>query len=99
MAWADGKSIQYRVILNDGLRSQWVTLDEIPFDKKYPNFDAENVEWRVKPEVTIRKYRVALFSHRDGFLYTKTEDHYENFENSIGFVKYLTNWVDYEVEV
>jgi len=102
MAWAEDKCIQYRVILNDGLRSPWVDLNECSFDKKSPNFDAENVEWRIKPTTKIIKYRLALMRHRSVDYYmavfNNSEKFLSEFNNLPYFVKWVSDWIDHEVE-
>ena len=51
VAWASGKTIQYR------LDSVWLTVEP----HELPGFNIDGLEWRIKPEPEIRKYRVALF--------------------------------------
>jgi len=89
MAWAEGKPIQYQNYLN------WFDLEE----GESPNFETPHVNWRIKPET--RKYRVALLKElKAGFYYTANDDGYgtEDLENSPNFVKWLTDWIVYEVE-
>lgn len=93
VAWAEGKTIQLRPILDEG----WANFNSTIT----PDFDSVFMEWRIKPEIEIRKYRVALFRHPQGSLFTVTDDNENNErkrEDQNGFVKWLTDWVDYEVE-
>jgi hypothetical protein len=103
VAWAEGKPIQFRFMpvgeLNN--RNEWINL-HVFYGNKSPNFDADNCEWRIKPEMKIRKYRVALFFDReDDFYYTANDDGCgnEDFEKSERFNRWLTDWIEYGVEV
>jgi hypothetical protein len=99
VAWASGKTIQYRGTTDDYNKSQWIDFEEL-------FFNTENVEWRIKPKIKMRKCRVALFKVPEvDFYYTKNDDGLgindsgvEDFENSPSFVKWLTDWIEYEVE-
>ena len=84
IAWAEGAEIEYRkspeYIWNSAESPGWY----------------ENYEYRVKPPA--KKYRVALFKDcTEG--YTSTADTQEDaafYESSSGFVRWLTDWVEYE---
>ncbi len=57
VAWAENKPIQVRHI-------DTIWIDVLP-QKEVPNFNAENLEWRVKPEPNILTYRIALMRATD----------------------------------
>ena len=93
-AWGRGETIQVRY----GPTSN-IWIDSVINSRHTPNFNAENVEWRIKPAVKTRKYRVALCKHENAF-YTVTEDcdSSDTIESySSGFVKWLTDWINYEI--
>ena len=84
IAWANGAEIECRGQLSRG----WITATN-------PYWNAE-YEYRVKPPA--KKYRVALFC--DGTEgYTSTADNQEtsnDYEAMHHFVRWLTDWVEYE---
>lgn len=84
IAWVEGAEIEYR-------KSPEYIWNAAEFPGWY-----ENYEYRVKPPT--RKYRVALFC--DGSEgYTSTADIQEDadfYESSSVFVRWLTDWVEYE---
>jgi len=102
-AWSEGTPIQYRVILKDDTRSPWVDLSEYSFDKRSPNFDAENVEWRIK--TAELSYRVALFIRpntdiniRNCWIMTYTNQEFnDDVEKSDGFLRWLTDWIEVDL--
>lgn len=90
--WAKGKVIQVK----NTYKNKWE--DTKPFALL---FWADNLEYRVKPE--SQKYRVALFKTagtKDRFIphITAAETDTEYFETCKGFVRWLTDWVEYDVE-
>jgi hypothetical protein len=91
VAWAKGKPIQFQPILGGG----WVDFNSTII----PDFNSMFIEWRIKPEIPFRKYRVALLKDED-FYYTASNDGCDNedFEESVFFVKWLTDWIFYEIE-
>lgn len=81
--WADGAIIQ---IYNDDGQCWY----DAPLNR--PSWH-ETVTYRVKP--VTRKYRVGLF---DGVPLTAQDSKQAAaFENSIGFIRWLTDWIEYEV--
>ena len=85
--WADGAVIQYRV---SGL-FVWTDTTE-------PKWRTDN-EYRVKPET--KKYRVALFKwspeNQPSVSVTDNKEREKTWENLSTFVRWLTDWVEYEV--
>jgi hypothetical protein len=102
VAWASGKIVQHRSAhSNVTYQDEWIDYVSDDFHKFISNFNTENLEWRIKPEIKMRKYRVAQFKDPCGFSFTETTDDYNNdddLENSEGFVNWLTDWIEYEVE-
>ena len=89
IAWAEGAKIEYRdpARHHSGL---WVEC-------QHPGW-YENFEYRVKP---VKAYRVALFKGPDPFPYTHTADNTHEkdmLEHTVGFIRWLTDWIEYEVE-
>ena len=86
IAWAEGKDVQ----VWDKLHNEWrnVDSDAVYFTAGY--------EYRIKPPT--KKYRVALF--KDVFSgNTNTADDQEAaecYEAHPAFVRWLTDWVEYE---
>ncbi len=82
-AWADGRSVQYRVNEED----KWK-------DSKSPSFTGR-YQYRIKPEK--HKCRVALFS-ADGSEWTSTQDFgKEDISGQHGFVRWMTDWIEVKV--
>jgi hypothetical protein len=95
VGWAEGQPIQFSFYRDSDKTWYNYRKDECP------DFNDSDVKWRLKPEAKTGKYRVALFKEpKEGFYYTKNDDGYgnEDFENSIRFVKWLTDWIEYELE-
>ena len=87
IAWAEGKDIQ----LWDVTGERWVDFQNVQ-----PRFLTENT-YRIKPPA--KKYRAALFEGDTGARYTSTVDTSEGadfYEKSWGFIRWLTDWVEYE---
>lgn len=91
--WAKGANIQWS---NDG--KKW-------FDSGTPRWD-NNIFYRVKPDPVKRKVRVGLFKGNTSdhlmvghFTLTVTPDNENAFasDSNITFVKWLTDWLEYEV--
>ena len=86
IAWAEGKDVQ----VWDKDTKGWVAVRT-----NTPAF-IEDWEYRIKPPA--KKYRVALFNN-NGNIYTSTADTPEDvefYEKGIGFVRWLTDWIEYE---
>lgn len=84
IAWAEGKDVQ----VWDKNNERW--CDMVLAD---PDFMAD--KYRIKPPT--KKYRVALFNN--GSIYTSTADIQEDvdfFEAAHGFIRWLTDWIEYE---
>ena len=84
IAWAEGKDVQ----VWDKNNERW--CDMVLAD---PDFMAD--KYRIKPPA--KKYRVALFNN--GSIYTSTADTQEDvdfFEAAHGFIRWLTDWIEYE---
>ena len=87
IAWANGAEIEYRL----GPDDSWSKATS-------PNWHAD-CEYRVKPPA--RKYRVALFrfSSEATSRYTACTDIQEeadSYEQHRSFVRWLTDWIEYE---
>ena len=87
IAWANGAEIEYRL----GPHERW---SEAPSPRWYAGF-----EYRIKPPA--KKYRVALFrlSSEAASTYTACTDIQEeadSYEQHRSFVRWLTDWVEYE---
>lgn len=85
-AWADRKTVQYRLSSND----EW--FDYVSYN--LPDFDDALLEWRIKPE---RWYRVAHMENEDGcWIYSTTREVNEtSVEGHREFVRWLTDRVYY----
>ena len=87
IAWAEGKDVQ----VWDKNNERW--CDMVLAD---PNFRAD--KYRIKPPA--KKYRVALFKDcTNGSIYTRTANTQEDadfLEAAPSFVRWLTDWVEYE---
>ena len=86
IAWANGAEIEARSSADRG----WLVT-------RNPTW-SEDVEYRVKP---VKKYRVALFrlSNEASSAYTtctNTQEEADSYESIPGFVRWLTDWVEYE---
>lgn len=85
-AWADGAKIQYFSLLS----GTWVDLDGEPLWKK-------DTKYRIKPEVM--KYRVAIFLYGSNTTFSaNSEKQAKDWQQNSHFVKWLTDWIEYEVE-
>jgi hypothetical protein len=87
IAWAEGAEVEYRNLPG----ATWVSVGT-------PGW-YENYEYRVKPPT--KKYRVGLFNNgNNGNYYTVVADTQEEaacYVDASGFVRWLTDWVEYEV--
>ena len=87
IAWAEGKNVQARA----PLAKEWRDLSLIT-----PSFH-EEWEYRIKPPA--KKYRVALFRrHNDEPLVVASNSQVTaaNYESMPDFVRWLTDWIEYE---
>lgn len=91
VAFAEGKTIQYRRGGNDTLWRDWLA----PY---CPAFSTHNgaPSYRVKPET--RKIRVALFKLPDRVSLSAAEStNYKVFEAANGFTRWVTDEIEVEV--
>ena len=88
IAWAEGKDVQVKA----PLVGEWCALSITT-----PHF-YEDWEYRIKP--ATKKYRVALFrSSNDGEVYAaivNTQEAANGCEKEPRFVRWLTDWIEYE---
>ena len=87
IAWAEGKDVQ----VWDFTQNEWgdVTTES-------PTW-CEGWKYRIKP--STKKCRVALFESDTSIYYTSTADTPEDansYEKGRGFVRWLTDWIEYE---
>ena len=88
IAWAEGKDVQ----VWDFTQNKWgdVTTES-------PTW-CEGWKYRIKPPA--KKYRVALFKNPfSGDIYTLSvdkPDSTDKYEQHKGFVRWLTDWIEYE---
>ena len=87
IAWAEGKDVQ----VWDFTQNEWgdVTTES-------PTW-CEGWKYRIKPPT--KKCRVALFESDTSIYYTSTADTLEeanSHEKGGGFVRWLTDWIEYE---
>ena len=85
IAWAEGKDVQ----VWDKTFRKWGDVPGTPTWR-------EEWEYRIKP--LTKKYRVALFKD-DSYTCTSTADtqwRAETLEKSPSFVRWLTDWIEYE---
>ena len=87
IAWAEGKDVQ----VWDFTQNEWgdVTTES-------PTW-CEGWKYRIKPPA--KKYRVALFESDTSVYYTSTADTPEDanlYEKSRCFIRWLTDWIEYE---
>ena len=88
IAWAEGKDVQ---VWDEGLK-HWRDVITVVT----PAF-IEDWEYRIKPPA--KKYRVALFRKLDEMplvVASNGQTTADNFESMPGFVRWLTDWVEYE---
>ena len=86
IAWAEGKDIQVWV----PQMSEW--CDVI----KSANW-SEDCKYRIKPRAD--KYRVAMLFNDDNEPYTvsvNSQDYADIMEQRMNFVRWLTDWIEYE---
>ena len=86
IAWAEGKDVQ---VWDDGAKRWCDVVASIPF------FMGD--KYRVKPPP--KKYRVALFRRHNYdplVVACNSSEVAENYESTPNFVRWLTDWVEYE---
>ena len=85
IAWAEGAEIEFKGQATD----DWMKTGT-------PSW-YENYEYRVKPPA--KKYRVALFKYpgvEAVVSVANSKEDAERYEENIHFVRWLTDWVEYE---
>lgn len=89
--WADGAEIEYW----DDLANIWVSCPN-----NAPTWGGNN-KYRVKPKVEQRRYRVALLQNDSNSWAgtAETIDEASRMYHAPTFVRWLSDWVEYEVEV
>jgi len=86
IAWAEGKDVQ----IWNSINKRWVDLV-----LANPNFRAD--KYRIKPPA--KKYKVALLLNDDNEPYTvsvNNQDYADIIEQRTDFVRWLTDWIEYE---
>ena len=88
LAFAEGKTIQWADA------GHWYECEYVRQIDTNSNVSC----YRIKPETKIGKYRVALHKDYEGVAYTTTvsTDEIVN-ESHPTFIKWLTDWVEYEI--
>jgi hypothetical protein len=99
-AWGKGQKIQVRYGPSSHI---WI---DFVMNSQSPNFDAENIEWRIKPQTKTLKYRIALMRDQDGpcqtsdyhiAVFNNSEDFIVEFLKSRDFVKWVSDYIETEV--
>ena len=88
IAWAEGAEIEHRASPD----RPW-----LPMTNTSSWYGYDDVEYRVKPPP--KKYRVALFRHAGEAplaVAANSQGNADNFEHLLGFVRWLTDWIEYE---
>ena len=87
IAWAEGKHVQ----VWDRGPKRWCDV------KTNTPLFYDDWEYRIKPPA--KKYRVALFRHAGEeplAVAANSQVTADNFEHLLGFVRWLTDWIEYE---
>jgi len=105
-AWADGKTVQIKIYRHDQLsldepEFRWMDDDPRYWDTLGP--DDEPEYWRVKPSVKNLSVRFAvckmpLQGDNIRFDIAKSEAEAKYIEEKNIFIKWITDWIDVEVE-
>jgi len=87
MAYAKNRDLKFEYF--SSISNGWNGTD-------IPSFH-EDLEYRIKP--TIQRYRVAFMKDEDGEYWTTTQDENTHFnpEMESQFVRWRTDWIEYEV--
>lgn len=91
IAWAEGAEIECRTSPD----RPWTPMTNT---SSWYGFD--DVEYRVKPSPVIRKFRVALINGVSRVYPSVVENKQQEiiYEKDAFFVRWLTDWIEYEVE-
>ena len=97
VAFSEGKSIQCKYIEHN----HWIDVVSGP-TTTFPDFNAKDVEWRIKPAAKIIKYRLALMErglYSANYYVQCFNDHPMSFnpETDKGFRNWITDWQEYEI--
>ena len=95
-AVARGKTIQLKGLWEAGQKE--LTWKDLSFSSTSIDFNHEHTYFRVKPDT--KAYRVGVTRDTDGRDYTvsaDTEEEADRYESSGRFLRWLTDWVEYEV--
>ena len=89
IAWANGETVQVR----RPSTGEWQDL-------VYSGPILDDEEYRIKPKPVIRKYRVALISGVSRVYPSVVENKQQEitYEKDAFFVRWLTDWIEYEVK-
>jgi hypothetical protein len=100
MAYSLGKDVECKYKQSD------IWKPVLPFLSRntlntFPNFNDTELDFRIKPITKTGEYRVALLKFSCGETLVVTEDSTGrgSMKSNKNFVKYLTDWVQYEYEV
>jgi len=91
-AIADGKEVEGF----DEITNEWFPLG---YNFRTP-VTFEHLEWRIKPEKKVLRYRVALLE-KDGYKFTQTADSTDDaieLATCPYFSRWVTVWIEVEVE-
>jgi hypothetical protein len=93
-AIAEGKTIQVK----------WFNEEFYDYTEYLPGYPDKNAEWRIKPEPKTIKYRVALIAGTNANATPHTvvinnQVSAPHLEHAYGFKKWITDWVEVEVDL
>jgi hypothetical protein len=98
-AWADGKGVQVKVDRPHG-KPLWLNVDPRNWDMCGPDDEPEN--WRIKPLMKHKSCKFGVLVDFQGNTYfdlATDETQAKYVEEKSEFYKWLTDWIDFEVEV
>jgi len=90
-AIAEGKMVQVK----------WFNEEFYDYTEYLPGYPDKNAEWRIKPDPVTIKYRVALWKDGNGnfdAISLGSEKAAQIFEMRGLFVRWITDWIEVEVE-
>lgn len=101
-ALLNGKTVQLNIFDEDN-NGSWVDLNTTDYSEFYASlFSDDNYpRWRIKPEIISISVRLALMRSSEKIFYTETvnsiDSSIELIKYSDYFIKWLTDWVIYEI--